>query len=283
MTDLDIGIGHPVTLEDLRFQAFLLSRVLPNLSVQMRTALSGMYLAVEAMIPEEARDFDRGLDQHKAVMDLNYYRLLRLTGNLSAAAELQRPGAEPQEDRDIAAEAALVCQEAESLARLLGLTLRFRCKESRHLCALRPDAVRELLMQLLSNAFKFTPAGGEVTISLEFSGGWALLQVADTGRGIPEERRQELFDRYYMTEQRDPPPYGLGLGLTICRRLAECHGGRMLAESQVGKGTRVTVMLPDRQTGRMALSDRPVDYNGGFNPVLLGLADALPAKAFQDL
>ena len=56
MTDLDIGIGHPVTLEDLRFQAFLLSRVLPNLSVQMRTALSGMYLAVEAMIPEEARD-----------------------------------------------------------------------------------------------------------------------------------------------------------------------------------------------------------------------------------
>ena len=57
----------------------------------------------------------------------------------------------------------------------------------------------------------------------------------------------------------------------------------MLAESQVGKGTRVTVMLPDRQTGRMALSDRPVDYNGGFNPVLLGLADALPAKAFQDL
>ena len=283
MTDLDIGIGHPVTLEDLRFQAFLLSRVLPNLSVQMRTALSGMYLAVEAMIPEEARDFDRGLDQHKAVMDLNYYRLLRLTRNLSAAAELQRPGAEPQEDRDIAAEAALVCQEAESLAKLLGLTLRFRCKESRHLCALRPDAVRELLMQLLSNAFKFTPAGGEVTVSLEFSGGWALLQVADTGRGIPEERRQELFDRYYMTEQRDPPPYGLGLGLPICRRLAECHGGRMLAESQVGKGTRVTVMLPDRQTGRMALSDRPVDYNGGFNPVLLGLADALPAKAFQDL
>ena len=106
MTDLDIGIGHPVTLEDLRFQAFLLSRVLPNLSVQMRTALSGMYLAVEAMIPEEARDFDRGLDQHKAVMDLNYYRLLRLTRNLSAAAELQRPAAEPQEDRDIAAEDA---------------------------------------------------------------------------------------------------------------------------------------------------------------------------------
>lgn len=283
MTELDIGLGYPVSLEDLRFQATLLSRVLPNLSVQMRTALSGMYLAVETMIPEEARDFDPALDQSRAVLDQNYYRMLRLTGNLSAVAELQRPVTEPQEDRDIVAEAAQVCQETESLAGLLGLTLRFRCRESRHLCALRPDAVRQLLMQLLSNAFKFTPAGGEVTVSLDFGGGWALLQVADTGRGIPEERRVELFDRYYMTEQQDPPPYGLGLGLTICRRLAECHGGRMLAESQVGKGTRVTVMLPDRQTGRMALSDRPVDYSGGFNPTLLGLADALPAKAFQDL
>lgn len=283
MTDLDIGLGYPVSLEDLRFQATLLSRVLPNLSVQMRTALSGMYLAVEAMIPEEARDFDRSLDQNKAVLDLNYYRMLRLTGNLSVAAELQRPAEEPREDRDIVAEAALVCREVESLAELLGLKLCFRCRESRHLCALRPDSVRQLLLQLLSNAFKFTPAGGEVTVSLEFGGGWVLLRVADTGSGIPEERRAELFDRYYMTEQQDPPPYGLGLGLTICRRLAECHGGRMLAESQVGKGTHVTVMLPDRQTGHMALSDRPVDYSGGFNPTLLGLADALPAKAFLEL
>ena len=122
-----------------------------------------------------------------------------------------------------------------------------------------------------------------MTVSLDIGGGWVRLQVADNGSGIPEERKGALFDRYLRADRQDLPPYGLGLGLPICRHLAEGHGGRVLAESRSGKGTRITVMLPDRQTGKLALSDRPIDYGGGFNHTLLGLADALPAKAFQNL
>ena len=267
--------------EELHLQAELLSRFFPGLAVYLRTALSSLYLAVDALVGEDARDFNPTLDRNLAVLDQNYYRLLRLVGNLNLSAELERPMEPPREDRDIVAEAAEVCQKADSLARLLGLTLRFRCRKSSHLCALRRGAVREMLMQLLSNAFKFTPSGGQVTVTLDIGGGWVSLQVSDSGRGIPEERMHTLFDRYLRSEGGELPPYGLGLGLPICRRLAQSHGGRVLAESREGKGSRVTVLLPDRQTGTLALSDQPIDYTGGFNPTLLGLADALPAAAFR--
>ena len=102
-------------------------------------------------------------------------------------------------------------------------------------------------------------------------------------RAIPPERKEHLFDRYLRADRNPIPPHGLGLGLPICRRIAEGHGGRIMAESQEGRGTRITVMLPDRQTGKLALADQPMDYGGGFNPTLLGLADALPAEAFQKL
>ena len=78
----------------------------------------------------------------------------------------------------------------------------------------------------------------------------------------------------------DPPPHGLGLGLPLCHRLAECLGGTLLAESVVGKGSRFTLSLPDRQVGP-DVSDIPTDYTGGFNRTLLALADALPAEAFR--
>ena len=84
MTDSPEAHGTPLTEEAL------LARFFPSLAVQLRTALSNLYLAVDTLIPADARDFDPGLDRNLAVLDLNYYRLLRLAGNLSAAAELRQ-------------------------------------------------------------------------------------------------------------------------------------------------------------------------------------------------
>ena len=149
MTDLDRRWDLPSAPEDLLYQAAILSRFFPALAVHLRSSLGGLYLAADSLAPEEARDFNARMDQDKSVLDLNYYRLLRLTGNLSLAADMDLPQDLPEEDRDIVEETELVCRETESLAKLLGLTLCFRCQEGRHLCALRRDAVRQLLLQLL--------------------------------------------------------------------------------------------------------------------------------------
>jgi heavy metal sensor kinase len=114
-------------------------------------------------------------------------------------------------------------------------------------CAVRADAdqIRRLLFNLLDNAIKFTPAGGEVRVSLERMVGHALLTVADTGVGIPAEHIPRVFERFYRVDPaRGQEGEGSGLGLAICRSVAEAHGGQIRIESNFGQGTRAALTLP---------------------------------------
>lgn len=258
-------------------QAFLFS----NIAAQLRGALSNLHLAAAQLVSAEAREQDPELDARAALLDQSYYQLLRLVNNLSAAAlYLGNNNPLPLQDRDVVETIRELCQQVEGPASLLGLELRFLCSKNQHICAFHPAALELLTHQLLSNALKFTPAGGIVTVELKFHAKRVLLSVEDTGCGIPPEHLEALFDRYLHGDPLSPAPQGLGLGLSLCRRIAEGHGGAIMAESMVGKGSRFTLSIPDRKTGSGGVSDIALDYSGGFNRTLLALADALPAKAF---
>jgi len=257
-----------------------LSQLLPQISTYFRYAMANIHFAAAGLAPAAAREQDPELDKKAALLDQSYYRMLRLVNSLSAAASMASDDPFPVQDQNIAALAADLCGQCESLAALLGVTLSFRCDVYVHVCAVNRDAIEQLLFQLLSNAFKFTPRGGEVRVELKFSDGRVYLSVSDTGKGIPEEQLEHLFDRYLQPDASPLPPHGLGLGLPICKRIAQGHGGSILAVSREGRGTRVTVSLPDRRTGITQVEDVAFDYAGGFNRTLLGLADALPPAAF---
>lgn len=256
-----------------------LASLFPNIAAQMRGTLSDLHLTAAQLAPAAAREQDPTLDAQAARVDRSYYQLLRLVNSLTSAAYLTNDDPLPLQDRDIVDLVSELCDRTASLAPLLGLELRFVCALDQHICAIAPDALEQLLYHLLSNAFKFTPAGGTVTVELRVRQKYVLLSVTDTGCGISEERLPTLFDRYLHKDLMDPPPHGLGLGLPLCRRIAEGHGGTLMAESHPGKGSRFTCSLPDRQVGS-GVSDISFDYAGGFNRTLLALADALPAKAF---
>lgn len=248
------------------------------IAAQIRAALGTFHLAALQAVPPEAREKDPELDRKAAVMDQSYYRLLRLVNLLSSAA---LPDGAPLslQNRDLVELIGDICDRAGDLAQLLGLEVRFSCAVPRHVCAVDSQLLEQLLFHLLSNAFKFTPSGGTVTVELQFRSGRVLLSVADTGQGIPPERLATLFDGCLHTERQDPAPHGLGLGLVLCRRIAARHGGMLMAESQAGKGSRFTLSLPERQVDG-SVSDVLFDYTGGFNRTLLALADAMPVQAF---
>lgn len=256
-----------------------LASLFPSVAAQLRGALSNLHLAAAQLAPADARERDPALDARAALMDQSYYQVLRLINSLSLAECLLDDRPLVLQDRDLVDLVGELCEKAAALAPLRDLELRFVCALERHVCAVAPDGIEQLLYHLLSNAFKFTPAGGTVTVELRVARKMVLLSVTDTGCGIPEERLPTLFDRYLHAGQMDPPPHGLGLGLPLCRRIAERHGGTLMAESHPGKGSRFTLALPDKQVGG-GVSDVPFDYAGGFNRTLLALADALPVKAF---
>jgi len=104
---------------------------------------------------------------------------------------------------------------------------------------------RQIVLNLLSNALKFTPAG-EVDVILSEQDGDFILQVRDTGIGIDQAFQTLIFDKFYRVRQPTGAQarQGSGLGLTIVKGLAEAHGGRVIVESELGKGSAFTVILP---------------------------------------
>jgi heavy metal sensor kinase len=105
--------------------------------------------------------------------------------------------------------------------------------------------LRELFMNLLDNAIRYTPAPGTVSVSLRREGQMAVVAVTDTGVGIPAEDIPFIFERFYRVDKsRSRAEGGSGLGLAICRHIAEAHGGKIEVESQVGSGSTFSVWLP---------------------------------------
>ena len=118
-----------------------------------------------------------------------------------------------------------------------------------------------------------------MTVELEKRGEELAISVEDTGCGMTRRQLETVLHKGPQPVGTEPLPRGVGLGLPLCRAKAERHGGRLTGQSQPGKGSRFTILLPERQLGSR-LSDVPTVYHGGFSRPLLGLADALPAGAY---
>jgi len=108
-----------------------------------------------------------------------------------------------------------------------------------------PEALRQVLTNVLDNAVRHTPPGGRVTVRSTHEAGGTRLDLADTGPGIPSEHLPRIFERFYRVDPaRSRELGGTGLGLSIVKHLVEAHGGRVEARSQLGAGTTITVFFP---------------------------------------
>ena len=275
-TDIPEQLGRPER-RDPPMRERLLNEVLLHVAAQLRTALGGMHIAVGRLAPPDRRDRDAVLDRDAALLNHNYYSLLRLANNLSNAPMLLSDEPLLKENTDMVEWLAGLCRQAEPLFALRHVTLTLQCAAEHHTAAIHRDCLEQAVWNLLSNALKFTPDGGSVTLRLGHR--QVLLAVSDTGCGIPAGNMETVFDGYLHPERLAVLPGGLGLGLPLCRRIAEGHGGRLLLDSREGQGATVTLALPDETAGDM-VEDVTFDYAGGFQPALVGLADGLPFDAF---
>lgn len=257
----------------------MLREVLPGIAVQLRGALANIHGALGRLAPERLRDRDTGTDRSAAILCQSYYKILRVVNNLSDAPMLA--GDKPFDTENVELVELLdgLCRQGQVLAELLDLNLSFTCRDRAHVIAANRELLERLFWNLVSNAMKFTPRGGAVDVCLRSGQGCVLLSVKDSGSGIPQDKQAQLFDRWQHSHM-DLPAHGLGLGLPLCRRIAQGHGGSLVVSSREGQGTTVTVRLPDRRSGVTLVRDMPFHYAGGFNPTLVELADALPYQAF---
>lgn len=121
-----------------------------------------------------------------------------------------------------------------------------------------PDRMQQVIVNLLANAIEFTPAGGRVTVRTRSAAGEVVLEVEDTGTGIPAEDLPRVFERFYRVDKaRSRRLGGTGLGLSIVKEIVEAHGGRVGIDSRPGRGTRAWFAVPADPPGADGGGDGP--------------------------
>ena len=216
------------------------------ISHELRTPLSSILGYLELMRDDEESPLSEEQLQYLGVAERNAHRLLRLVGDLLFTAQVES-GRFPLEikDVDLGGVVSTSVESAGPVAANAGVTLVREVPDRP--VEVRGDPVRlgQAVDNLVSNALKFTPRGGTVTVALRPDGEQAVIAVTDTGIGIPAVELSQLSQRFFRasTATRNAVP-GVGLGLTITKAIVTAHGGRLDIASEEGVGTSISIVLP---------------------------------------
>jgi two-component system, OmpR family, phosphate regulon sensor histidine kinase PhoR len=232
-----IDVTEPKRLEKLRRE------FVANASHELRTPVAAI-VGVAETLAAGAADDPQARSSFLEILMRHAQRLSRLTADLLDIARLEG-GYKPRvEVVEVASAVDAVLGTLQIKAEPKEITLDKKLPPSLSVSAERA-AVEQMVSNLVDNAIKYTPAGGRVTVRAEARGGRVRILVEDSGPGIPPEHHARLFERFYRVDDaRSRDAGGTGLGLAIVKHLALANGGDVSVESDVGKGSRFIIALP---------------------------------------
>jgi heavy metal sensor kinase len=220
-------------------------RFTADASHELRTPLTAIRLEAELALKKSLDPEER--DQILCNVLEECERLTRLTEQLLALAREDAGAAPAREPLDLASLARGVAETMRPLAESRGLKLQVAVDGVLAVCG-DEGRLRQVFYNLLDNAIKYTPEGGEVRIHSGRRDGAAFVVVADDGVGVAAEHLPHLFERFYRVDKarsrQGDGPGGAGLGLSIAESIVAAHGGRIELKSEPGRGMTATVTLP---------------------------------------
>jgi heavy metal sensor kinase len=228
-------------------------RFTADASHELRTPLTALRTEVEVAL---SRHLSGGEQQQLLTSLLEELgRLSRLTDQLLTLSR-RDAGVEQFEltPVDLHAVVASVVDTLQPLAATKELQVKLRCAEEASIFVAGDEGrLRQVFINLLDNAFKYTPEGGSVSIYIARQDGSGTVTVTDTGIGIAQEHLPRVFERFYRLDKaRTRAAGGTGLGLSIARSIVTAHGGTIEIASSLGKGSTCTVTLPEAHDARVA-------------------------------
>jgi signal transduction histidine kinase len=237
-----LALSHSVNslAASLESQETLRKRLTADVAHELRTPLTTLLSTVEAMLDGVwAAD-----EMHLSSLREEILRLSKLVDELGTLSKYESETLSLNKESFGLGE---LCQQAicnfENIARQKDVALTY--SGERTMIFADRDKIGQILINLLHNALKFTPAGGTVSVETGAQGDRAIMRVKDTGCGIAPEDLPFIFERFYRADpSRARVTGGSGIGLAIVSAIVKAHGGEVRAESTVGVGSTFTVMLP---------------------------------------
>ncbi|HCN78680.1 MAG TPA: hypothetical protein DIT13_15985 [Verrucomicrobiales bacterium] len=224
----------------------LKSRFFANISHELRTPLTLLIAPLETLLSRGRVMAAAEMDEMLATMHGNAMRLLKLINDLLDLVRLEsgkieiKKAAVPIEDFLDG-----IVNAVSGVASDKHIALRSWCQDGIGRVMLDADKLERICLNLIFNALKFTPAGGQVNITAEKEEGWLRIEVKDTGVGMSREQLKRIFTRFWQADTSSRRKFqGMGIGLALVKELSEAHGGSVEAVSEEGKGTTMIVRLP---------------------------------------
>jgi signal transduction histidine kinase len=245
----------------------LKDELVATVSHELRTPLTSIIGYLELALEEGEGEIEPERRQFLEIVERNARRLLEVVGDLLFVAQVEAGRLVIERRRlDVAELAREAMETVRPLAVAKSLDVHVAADRSLHV---RGDRLRlaQLLANLVSNAVKFTLEGGMVEIQASEREGRAVLEVSDTGIGIPAAEQERMFERFFRSSRSEAHAItGTGLGLVICKAIAEAHGGSISFTSTEGVGTTFRVELP-LAAQASAVRRRPEARNLGGSPL----------------
>jgi signal transduction histidine kinase len=230
-------VRRELRLADLRQQ------FVTGISHELRTPLTAIRMFAETLrdrpLPETTRA------EYLSIVVGEIQRLTRLVENVLDFSRIER-GAQ-RYTLDVADLGEAVQESLRALDYSLrqdGFRLRLRCDDDLPRVRLDRDAIGQVVVNLVSNAMKYSGASRDIEVDVRRNGQEAVLTVRDYGIGLPPHERSRLFHPYYRSPSVESHVTGTGIGLTLASHVAAAHGGRITVESDVGRGSAFTLHLP---------------------------------------
>ena len=228
------------------------SRFFTNISHELRTPLT----IISGMAEQLAKDPEEWLEKGVIMIKRNSANLLNLVNQILDLRKLETGQLDLNFIQDnIILYLSYILESFHSLAEQKRLNLLFESEASELVMDYDPAKILRIITNLLSNAIKFTPEGGNVWLKVEKKGNDLLIQVKDTGIGIPEDKLHNIFDRFYQVDNaHSRKGEGTGIGLAIVKEFVQLMEGEIWVESQPNKGTAFNFALPIRQHAKLQAS-----------------------------
>lgn len=269
---LDLGIRwqQQADLERVQRQRLeeisqIKTNVLSTVSHDLRTPLTSIQLYTQ-MLEEDLKGLAEA-DQRKflGVISEECTRLSRLVDDLLEVQRLERDDIDwPTQSHNLADTVRSLARAFEPIAFTNGLEFLVHCPDKLTEIRINPDKIAQAINNLLSNSLKFTPSGGKILLSVKMTNAEIVICVADTGKGIPREKWDAVFDRFMqLSGDTGPTNKGVGLGLYITRQIVERHKGRLWLDSEVGSGTEFYIALPICRRAQVSDLAGASDYVAG--------------------
>ncbi|MCI8525039.1 MAG: sensor histidine kinase [Oscillospiraceae bacterium] len=258
------------------------------LAQNVRRELAELFDAAHVLLPAVEELEKPRLQRQTARMNKSLYTLLRLSANLSDVGRcMAGESCLRLEGVELAGFLDGLCAGAAPLCAQMGVELVYRRPQA-VLVTADPQYLERAVLNLLSNALRFTPRGGQISVSLEAGPARVYLRIHDSGEGIAPAEMAGIFNRYERGAAAPGDPRGrAGLGLPLAQLVSQLHGGTVVVSSGPEGGTTVTMSvarrLPAGDAEGFCSPIRRMDYAGGYDHALLELSDALPLELFDSV